>query len=304
MSVDAGARQPAARCCASRCARCAAACAASAVFIACIALGVAAIAGVGSFARSLADGLAREGRVILGGDVSFSLMPARGERAPSAPSSTDSGRRLGRRHHAGDGARRRRRDRAGRDQGGRRRLSAVRQRRARTGGRSRRRAGASATALTARPSIRRCSRGSISNAGARITRRRRPRSSCAPCCKSEPDKLAGGIGFGPRLLISEAALRATGLVQPGSLVRWHYRLRIPGADANDRAAHAVVAAAETQLARRRLGGAHARQRLARARPQHRALHAVSHAGRPDRAAGRRRRRRQCGEALSRPHAAT
>src|SRR4051794_25034572 len=45
-----------------------------AVFIACIALGVAAIAGVGSFARSLADGLAREGRVILGGDVSFSLI--------------------------------------------------------------------------------------------------------------------------------------------------------------------------------------------------------------------------------------
>src|SRR3954462_11178943 len=44
-----------------------------AVFIACIALGVAAIAGVGSFARSLGDGLAREGRVILGGDISFSL---------------------------------------------------------------------------------------------------------------------------------------------------------------------------------------------------------------------------------------
>src|SRR4029079_13119079 len=42
--------------------------------------------------------------------------------------------------------------------------------------------------------------------------------------KSEPDKLAGGIGFGPRLLVGEAALRATGLIQPGSLVRWHYRL--------------------------------------------------------------------------------
>ena len=56
-------------------------------------------------------------------------------------------------------------------------------------------------------------------------RRRRDASNCAPRCKSEPDKLAGGIGFGPRLLISEAALRATGLLQPGSLVRWHYRLR-------------------------------------------------------------------------------
>ena len=45
-----------------------------AVFIACIALGVAAIAGVGSFAESLTDGLEREGRVILGGDLAFSLI--------------------------------------------------------------------------------------------------------------------------------------------------------------------------------------------------------------------------------------
>src|SRR5262249_59083255 len=43
------------------------------VFLACIALGVMTIAGVGSFTRSLADGLAREGRVILGGDLAFSL---------------------------------------------------------------------------------------------------------------------------------------------------------------------------------------------------------------------------------------
>ena len=43
------------------------------VFIACIALGVMAISGVGSLASGLADGLAREGRVILGGDLAFSL---------------------------------------------------------------------------------------------------------------------------------------------------------------------------------------------------------------------------------------
>jgi putative ABC transport system permease protein len=45
------------------------------VFIACIALGVMAIAGVGSVAGSLAEGLARGGRTILGGDLSFSLIP-------------------------------------------------------------------------------------------------------------------------------------------------------------------------------------------------------------------------------------
>src|SRR3954449_902287 len=44
------------------------------VFMACIALGVLAIAGVGSVAASLGDGLAREGRTLLGGDVAFSLI--------------------------------------------------------------------------------------------------------------------------------------------------------------------------------------------------------------------------------------
>src|SRR5581483_1259384 len=44
------------------------------IFVACIALGVMAIAGVGSFSRSLTDGLAREGRTILGGDIAFTLI--------------------------------------------------------------------------------------------------------------------------------------------------------------------------------------------------------------------------------------
>ena len=44
------------------------------IFVACIALGVMAIAGVGSFSRSLTDGIEREGRVILGGDLSFLLI--------------------------------------------------------------------------------------------------------------------------------------------------------------------------------------------------------------------------------------
>src|SRR6201747_423780 len=44
------------------------------VFIACIALGVMAIAGIGSVAASLGEGLAREGRTLLGGDAAFSLI--------------------------------------------------------------------------------------------------------------------------------------------------------------------------------------------------------------------------------------
>ena len=216
-----------------------------AVFIACIALGVAAIAGVGSFARSLADGLAREGRVILGGDVSFSL---------SQREASDGGARVPRRPAAGS----RSPPPCGRwrARGGESALVEIKAvdgayplfgtRRARTRGRL-------AAALALRDGVlrrrrrSRAARAARSRDAARASRSAARRSSCAPCCETEPDKLAGGIGFGPRLLISEAALRATGLLQPGSLVRWHYRLRIPGADANDRAAQAVVAAAETQL---------------------------------------------------------
>ncbi|MBX9758025.1 MAG: FtsX-like permease family protein [Beijerinckiaceae bacterium] len=45
---------------------------------------------------------------------------------------------------------------------------------------------------------------------------------------SEPDKLAGGFSLGPRALISQDALAQTGLIQPGSLVRWTYRVLLPG----------------------------------------------------------------------------
>src|SRR5690242_21715772 len=44
------------------------------IFVACIALGVMAIAGVGSFSQSLTDGIDRDGQAILGGDLSFSLI--------------------------------------------------------------------------------------------------------------------------------------------------------------------------------------------------------------------------------------
>src|SRR5215468_1969129 len=54
------------------------------VFIACIALGVFAIAGVGSSAQALVDGLAREGRAILGGDLAFNLIQREATQAERA----------------------------------------------------------------------------------------------------------------------------------------------------------------------------------------------------------------------------
>jgi putative ABC transport system permease protein len=43
----------------------------------------------------------------------------------------------------------------------------------------------------------------------------------------EPDAATGGLIFGPRVLISAAALAETGLIRPGALVTYHYRLRLP-----------------------------------------------------------------------------
>jgi putative ABC transport system permease protein len=49
----------------------------------------------------------------------------------------------------------------------------------------------------------------------------------------EPDALAGLIDLGPKVMLAMPALQATGLVQPGSLIGYSYRLKLaPGADAN------------------------------------------------------------------------
>ena len=46
---------------------------------------------------------------------------------------------------------------------------------------------------------------------------------------AEPDRLGSGIGFGARVLVSIEALRASGLVQPGSLIRWTTRVQMGSA---------------------------------------------------------------------------
>ncbi len=64
---------------------------------------------------------------------------------------------------------------------------------------------------------------------------------------AEPDKLAGNVGLGPRFLVSEDSLRATGLLQPGSLVRWIYRVRLPDNAADERAAKQLIDSARASL---------------------------------------------------------
>ena len=215
------------------------------VFIACIALGVMAIAGVNSFASSLGDGLAREGRTILGGDLSFTLIQREADAA----------------------------ERAFLDRAGRVSAAATMRAMARTGdGRTALVEikavdaayplfGAArldpamplADALAARDGVFGAAADPLLLArldlkpGARITIGAATIEIRA-ALTSEPDRLsAGGFGLGPRLMISPDALRATGLLQPGTQVRWHYRLRLADNDASDAAVQRVIDAASAQV---------------------------------------------------------
>ena len=214
------------------------------VFILCIALGSMAIAGVGSVAASLTDGLAREGRVILGGDLAFTLIQreiAPNERAfLQAHGQVSSAATLRAMARVPDG------------QATLVEMKAVDAAYPLFGQIKLDPSLALADALAKRDSA----FGAVADPtlmarleispGARLTIGNTTFEIRATLT-SEPDKLAAGIGFGPRLLVSEDALRSTGLLQPGSLVRWQYRLRLPANEASDAAAKALTVEARAQL---------------------------------------------------------
>jgi putative ABC transport system permease protein len=213
------------------------------VFIACIALGVAAIAGVGSSARALVDGLAREGRAILGGDLAFNLIQR--EATPAERAFLDGQGRVSVAATMRAMAR---------SPEGRATLVEVKAVDAAYPlyGTVRTDARAPLADLLAR---RGDAFGAVADPallarlglapGARITIGQAT-LELAAALTAEPDKLAGGIEFGPRVLMSEEALRATGLMQPGSLVRWRYRVRL-AERAGDADIRRVTEAAASQL---------------------------------------------------------
>ncbi|WP_438279050.1 ABC transporter permease [Nitrobacter sp.] len=214
------------------------------VFIACIALGVMAISGVGSVASSLSDGLAREGRTLLGGDVAFSLIQREATpqeiaflRARGDVSVVATLRAMAR---APDG-----------------RLALVELKAVD-------RAYPMLGALTLVPNLPMADllaeRDGVFGAAvdptllARLDLRVGDRVTVGSATfeirsavDAEPDKLAGGVGLGPRFLTSIDGLRATALLQPGSLVRWIYRVRLAGDGADERAASTLVDAARAAL---------------------------------------------------------
>jgi len=219
------------------------------VFIACIALGVMAIAGVGSVAASLNDGIGSAGRVILGGDLALTLIQRQ---------ASDAERSFLNVHGT---------------------VSVVATLRAMARTTTKPVADAGSTlvevkavdadyplfgkvatdpamplaglfapngnafgaavdpTLLTRLNLQIGDRITIGNAVIELR----------AVLTNEPDKLAGGLGLGPRVLISEAALQATGLLQPGSLVRWQYRLRLPAGNSSDEAVTTLEKQAQTQF---------------------------------------------------------
>jgi putative ABC transport system permease protein len=193
------------------------------VFLAAIALGVAAITGIGSLSLSIVDGLAGEGRVILGGDISADLVQRELDAEERMLLS-----RLGR---ISEVAIVRAMARAGNGEAALVELKAVDDGYPLVG-----RVGLDPALPLAEALDRRGGRfGIVADAalfakldlapGALVeigetTFELRARLA------AEPDRLAAGIGIGSRVLVSREGLEVAGIVEPGALVRWQYRVAL------------------------------------------------------------------------------
>ena len=209
------------------------------IFLVCIALGVAAIAGVGSVSGSLSDGLGREGRTMLGGDAAFSTVSqplAQPERDWLAARGRVSEVVTLRSMAAAD------------DRSTLVDVKAV----------DGRYPVAGAVALDPPlPLAQALARGTDGRFGLAADETLAERLGVAvgdtvriggapfdlrAVLRSEPDRLAGGIAFAPGVLVSREGLDGTGLIQPGSLAKFTERLDLSGGpSADDAGLNSLVA---------------------------------------------------------------
>ena len=69
----------------------------------------------------------------------------------------------------------------------------------------------------------------------------------AAMLKQEPDRITAGVGMGPRVMISQAALKRTGLLAPGSRVSERLLVKLPDKQPTGASAGADAAAVRKQL---------------------------------------------------------
>ncbi|MGV1014575.1 MAG: ABC transporter permease, partial [Methyloceanibacter sp.] len=199
------------------------------VFVLCIALGVAAVAAIGSLAASFNESLAQQGRLVIGGDLSFELVHRQASAAELAAlealggvSSSASFRAMAR---AGDG------------KSALVEVKAVDDDYPLYG-----------EVVTIRPE----NAGPVWRSGDRVLAEpallERLGLDIGDMLKigeaavtiggllgEQPDRLADRLSYGPKLLMSRDTLARTGLVQPGSLIRWNYRVKLPDSSADKEA---------------------------------------------------------------------
>lgn len=200
------------------------------VFIACVALGVMVITAVGALSDALRNGLERQGREILGGDATLSRMHARADARERGwldrrglVSETATIRTMARRLDGEDQTLAE--------------LKAVDARYPLVG----------AVRLADQTTLDAAIRGAVGTAGGavvepillerlglRVGDRMRigtAEVTIRATLTAEPDQLVDRLTYGPRVLVSLDTLAATGLVQPGTLIRWRYALALDPAGA-------------------------------------------------------------------------
>ncbi|MGF1610758.1 MAG: ABC transporter permease [Kiloniellales bacterium] len=202
------------------------------IFLACLLLGVGAIAGVGSVSQAMLDGLRDNGRVLLGGDLDLRLVHRKATPEQLAW--------LSERATLSEVAEMRAMARAGGPEAKRVliELRAADEAFPLYGETQLEPAGDLQSALAWRDGA----WGAVADGN--LLRRLgvalgdrvqvgEARYQVRAVLAREPDRAARGLTLGPTFLVARDSLAESGLEQPGSLIHYHYRLRLPaGGDVN------------------------------------------------------------------------
>lgn len=198
------------------------------VFIACLALGVMVISAVGSLADAMRAGFAKQGEAILGGDATFARMHVRAtndERAAlqslGTISETATMRTMARTPDASEQALTELKAVDGAyPLAGAVTLADGADFAAALSGRS----AVADGMLLERLGVKTGDAIKLGDADIRI----------AGVLSSEPDAVADRLTYGPRLFVSLETLESTGLVKPGTLIRWRYAIKQAAGAPSDR----------------------------------------------------------------------
>ncbi|MFC3676178.1 ABC transporter permease [Ferrovibrio xuzhouensis] len=197
------------------------------LFVACLALGVAVIAGIGTLSASIDAGLQRDGRSLLGGDIEFRLI--------HRPATTEERAFLDRQGAVAETVQMRAMATAPRsDQSTLVELKAVDDAYPLYGRIALEQDGKLTDLLARRDGLWGAvvDPQALDRLEARVgdhIRLGEGEFVIRAVIAREPDRATEGLTLGPRVMIAGAALPATQLIQPGSLAYWHYRVKLsPG----------------------------------------------------------------------------